>query len=296
MRFRSRHTIASTLLFATSITLLLSCSNTTPTIPLSNSEATTVTETVDYSAYTELLSNYVDAKGMVDYAGLQQNRQPLDAFIADLGTLSEATYAGWSSDHQMALWINAYNAITLKEIIDHYPIQKGGFIDRALYPANSIRQIDGVWKKHTTSVLGQDITLDAIEHKVLRAQFDEARIHFAIVCASISCPSLRAEAYEGETLEDQLDEQTRIFLADNTKFRIDSQAKKIHLSPIFEWFDTDFTTKYNLDNHITGRSKPLAAVLDFIRVHINESNGKYLSDESFAISYLDYDWSLNEQQ
>jgi hypothetical protein len=232
---------------------------------------------------------------MVDYATLQKNRTPLESFIREMGALSEETYAGWIEADQIAFWINAYNAITLKAIIDNYPIKKGGLIKRSLYPANSIRQIDGVWKKNTISIIGQDITLDAIEHKVLRALFDEPRIHFAIVCASISCPSLLSEAYEAEKLEAQLDDQARRFLADSGKFEIDESDKTIYLSPILDWFEEDFLDHYNLDQAITGRSKKLGAVLDFVRVHLDDVQAARLTDATYKIEYLDYDWSLNEQ-
>ncbi len=277
-------------------TLLISCADSPLAIPATNAGTSNMTQPFDYTEYTKLLKIYVDDAGMVDYATLQKNRALLDTLIADMGTLNPDTYAGWSKEAQFAFWINAYNAVTLKTIIDNYPIKKGGLIKRSLYPDNSIRQIDGVWKKKTTSIIGQDITLDEIEHKVLREQFGDPRMHFAIVCASMSCPPLRAEAFESDKLDAQLADQSHVFLSDKEKFRIDSNNEKIYLSPILDWFDEDFADHYNLDQAITGRSKRLGAVLDFVRTHLNDDHAVHITDSSFKIEYLDYDWSLNEQK
>ncbi|MBN4046901.1 DUF547 domain-containing protein [bacterium AH-315-P07] len=216
-----------------------------------------------------------------------------------MGSLSPDTYAGWSKDHQLAFWINAYNAITLRAIIDNYPIKKGGIINRNVYPANSIRQIAGVWKKNTTSVLGKPITLNDIEHDVLRDQFNQPLMHFAIVCASISCPALRNEAFESDSdgrLLEQLSDQAAKFLADPAKFRIDEKNKIIYLSPILDWFDEDFVEEFNLNNEITGRNETTGAVLDFIRRNYQDKGYIHLTDSTYKIDYLDYDWSLNVQQ
>ena len=236
---------------------------------------------IDYTQYTELLNTHVDQSGMINYATLQKNREPLDTFLKTLTNIPQETYNGWTQNDQLAFWINAYNAITLREIVDHYPIQKGSLINRSLYPENSIRQINGVWGKNTTHLLGQDITLHQIENAIIRSQFNEPRIHFAIVCASLGCPPLRNEAFIGPKLEAQLSDQTRKFLADPAKFTINSKKKKIQLSPIFDWFESDFNE---------------TSIRDFIAQYAPEGSVAYINDPKFKIKHLDYDWSLNEQQ
>jgi len=251
-----------------------------------------------HSTYDALLNAYVSEEG-VDYAGLKADRAGLDGFIAALGTIEQATYDGWSEQEKLALWINAYNAITLKYIIDNYPIEKGSIISGAMYPANSIRQIEGVWKTLTTPVVGKGWTLDAIEHEILRAQFHEPRIHVAIVCASVSCPPLRNEAFVADRLDEQLADQSSQFLASDINFRIeraeDGKKGRIMLSAIFDWFGGDFVRGYAEDGPVSGHSTKERAVLNFISAYASEADARYLAAESYAIGYQKYDWSLNER-
>lgn len=248
-----------------------------------------------YKEYADVLSKHVNAQGQVDYRALKANRAPLDQFIARLGALSPATYATWDDDAKIAFWSNAYNAITLLYVIDHYPIQPGGFLARARFPRNSIRQIDGMWTDLTTPVLGKPITLDAIENEILRKEFNEPRIHMAIVCASIGCPYLRSEPYTAEKLDAQLTDQAKRFLGSKDKFLIDLAKSTVSISPIFKWFDSDFTAAYTPDSGFTSTSGAQRAVLHFAAKHLSETDAAYLRDETYSLVWLDYDWSLNEQ-
>jgi hypothetical protein len=173
-----------------------------------------------YEDYAALLATRVNQRGMVYYQGLKANPQRLHAFLAALADLSPETYQKWSEPEKTALWINAYNALTLKAIIDHYPIRASLF-KSLVYPRNSIRQIPGVWDGLRFPVMGKKMTLDEIEHGVLRQEFNEPRIHLALVCAALGCPPLRTEPYEGAKLDRQLNDQARVFLANPHKFRID---------------------------------------------------------------------------
>jgi len=248
-----------------------------------------------YDDYDALLHEYVDKNGMVDYGALLDDRFRLDAFVASMNNIPPEESDAWNRQEKMAFWINAYNAITIKYILDNYPIQKGSIVNRTLYPDNSIRQIDGIWKKLTSPVLGTPITLNDIEHEILRPVFNDPRIHVAIVCASIGCPPLRSEVFLPDQLEEQLEDHTRIFLSDPDKFRIDKTKNKVYISPIFDWFGEDFTDGYNKDGAITKFSKEENAVLDFISNYIDSDSAAYLQGQSYSVSYSDYDWSLNEQ-
>ncbi len=249
-----------------------------------------------YAAYGKLLAAHVAKDGGVDYAAMKKDRAPLDSATAAMASLSKAEYGRWKRDDKIALWINAYNAYTLTAVLDHYPIQPGGLAARMRFPANSIRQIDGVWDALEWTVMGEAYTLEQIEHKVLRKEFaDEPRVHMAIVCASAGCPPLRNEPFAGENIEQQLAGQSRAFLVAPEKFRIDEAGGKVYLSPIFKWFGGDFTGKYGAAS-FAGQTKTNSAVLDFISQHISEDGAKFLREGAYKIVYLDYDWGLNEQK
>ncbi|RMD99900.1 MAG: DUF547 domain-containing protein, partial [Deltaproteobacteria bacterium] len=231
--------------------------------------------------------------GRVDYRHLQQNREDLDRYLEAVAKFPEAEYRRLSKADQIAFWINVYNARTLQVILDHYPIERRGLLGR-LFPANSIRQIPGVWDKLRFPVLGKEYTLNDIEHEILRKRFGEPKIHFALVCASIGCPPLRPEAYVGERLDEQLDDQIRKFLADTTKFRI--EGKRVYLSQIFKWFGEDFLPAYGDTEHFPNLSKEERAVLNFLSRYLPEEERQRLeAARKIEIEYLDYDWRLNER-
>lgn len=253
------------------------------------------TNAFHYEDYAKVLETYVDNNGMVDYDALKANRARLDAFAAAIGDLSPKTFDSWSEKEKVAFWINAYNALTLKAIIDHYPI-KSSFVASLRFPKNSIRQIPGVWDDLKFRVMGREMTLDEIEHTRLRGNFNEPRIHVALVCAALGCPLLRNEPFTADRLDAQLDDQASRFLKDSEKFRIDRDNGRIYLSPIFKWFGDDFIATYGTSAKFPGRSQAERAVLSFITRYLSKSDARYLSEAKFGIEYLDYDWSLNEQK
>lgn len=270
----------------------LGFSTTTKSLQFANA-ATTNTKAINLDGYASVLKTYVNQQGMVNYQALQAKKAPLDAFAASLGTLEQPAYEGLKEPEKIALLLNAYNALTLEAILSHYPI-KPSLSGSVLYPKNSIRQIPGVWDKLEFQVLGKATTLDNIEHQMLRKQFAEPRIHLALVCASIGCPTLRNEPYVAERLAEQLDDQTRKFLADPLKFRIDRQARVVYLSPLVKWYGGDFVGKYGTDK-FAGHNDTERAVLNYFRSVLPPSESEFLNKEKFEIKYLDYDWSLNEQ-
>lgn len=247
-----------------------------------------------YADYAEVLNEYVNNTGMVNYRELKAKPERLNSFLAALADLPPATYQKWNDQEKIAFWINAYNALTLKAIIDHYPI-RASFFKGFLHPRNSIRHIPGVWDTLRFPVMGKRMTLDEIEHGVLRKEFNEPRIHLALVCAARGCPPLRTEPYEGAKLDQQLNDQTRVFLANPKKFRIDRGQGKVYLSPIFKWFGGDFVKTYGTDKAFQGFSPDERAVLNFVSQYLAASDRDYLLQGQYTIAYLDYDWSLNEQ-
>lgn len=250
---------------------------------------------LDTKLYADVLSTHVNDEGMVDYRGLQSNRATLDRYVASMARLDPKVYEAWNEKQKIAFWINAYNSLTLRVIIDHYPIKSGGFLSGIRFPKNSIRQIPGVWDKIEHTVMGRQMTLDAIEHETLRKQFDEPRIHMALVCAAIGCPPLRNEPYTGIRLDAQLENQSRKFLRNPEKFRIDRGSNAVRLSSIFKWFGGDFGKEYQT-KEFQQADASVRPVLEFVSLHVSDQDGQYLKKQQYRIEYLDYDWTLNEQR
>lgn len=248
-----------------------------------------------YADYAAALEAYVSEDGMVSYRELKAHRETLDAFVSALAGLDPKQYAEWPDPAKVAFWLNAYNGLTLRVVIDHYPIRTS-FPASLIYPDNSIRQIRGVWTDIEFPLMGKMMTLDKIEHEVLRKQFTEPRIHMALVCAAIGCPPLRNEPYTGDRLDAQLNDQARAFLGNPAKFRIDRAKKRVYLSPIFDWFGGDFVKEYGTSTEFGGYSEAKRAVLSFISRYVGEEDRAYLAAGSYDIKWLDYDWSLNEQK
>lgn len=246
-----------------------------------------------HALYDQILKEYID-DGQVDYARLKGNREGLDRYVTLLAELEPHLYETWNEPAKIAFWINAYNAITLKVILDHYPIERSSSPASLVFPASSIRQIPGVWDRITHPVMGRLMTLDRIEHEVLRKRFKEPRIHMALVCAAKGCPPLRSEAYTGKRLHEQLDGQTGRFLADPMKFRIDRAQGIVRLSSIFEWFGQDFLNAYGLPEGFPGHSETERAVLAFISRHLSPEDRDFLRQGNYRLATLDYDWTLND--
>jgi hypothetical protein len=212
-----------------------------------------------------------------------------------LAALDPEVFGKWSDKEKIAFWINAYNALTLRVIIDNYPI-KASFFNALRFPQNSIRQIKGVWDEIQFPVMGRNMTLDNIEHDTLRSQFDEPRIHVALVCAALGCPPLRNEPYISARLESQLDDQARRFFKDPGIFRVDREEGRIYLSSIFKWFGGDFVKAYGSGTGFKGKGETERAVLNFASNYLDRDEKSYLEKGGYSISYLPYDWSLNEKQ
>ena len=209
----------------------------------------------------------------MDYAKLKKYPAELDAYLATLAAVPESAFKKWDRNQQMAFLINLYNAATLKLVADHYPIKSIKDIGNVL---------KGPWKQEVVRVFGKVQTLDHIEHDLLRPKYKDPRVHFAVNCASIGCPSLRPEAFQGAKLDAQLDEQGRLFLADKSKNHLDAKNKTLYLSQIFDWFKDDFTAKSG-------------SVEKFIAPYVSEADRKLIERGGLSIKNTNYDWNLNKQ-
>ena len=237
---------------------------------------------VNTDALASVLAAYVDDGGLVDYESLQGDRQSLDAYNASLQLTTPDTFESWSEAEQIAVLINAYNSLTLKSIIDQDPIR------------DSIKDIRGVWRFNKHGLFQDRQTLNNIEHDILRVDYNEPRIHAALVCAAISCPYLRQEPFTGENLDAQLDDQVKIFLSREEAFKIDRDNNVVMLSAIFDWFGQDWVPSFGTEDGFAG-SKNEKAVLNFISEYVSAEDKAYLEAGGYDVKYTDYDWALNRQ-
>lgn len=219
-----------------------------------------------HSIFDNLLKKYV-SNGKVDYKGFKSEEAIFNKYLDELSSVNVSEFNNFSKNEKLSFFINAYNAFTIKLILDNYPIK-------------SIRNIGilpgAPWKKDFFSLLGEKRNLDWIEHSKLRVDFQEPRIHFAIVCASIGCPHLIPEAYASKSLNNQLQKSMESFLSDKTKNRYDNKTNTLYISKIFDWFQKDFTVNSSL--------------VQFIKIGMKEE-----IPENARIIYTDYDWNLNEK-
>ncbi len=255
-----------------------------------------------YDAYAKVLKAYVDEDGQVDYAGLKADRDGLDQFVRSIGWLPAEVYNKWGRDERLAFWMNTYNALTLKLVIDNYPI-KPGRLGKMVGPANSVKQIPNRWSKPFFLVKGAPTSLDEIEHEILREQkkksahrqFGDPRIHMTLVCAARSCPPLRDEPYDPKRLDEQFADQARRFVAAPSRFQIDTDTDQVYLSSIFKWFGGDFIARYAPPSGFGRGGAAQRATLHYVSEFLPPEQADYLRNRNYKVAYLRYDWSLNEQ-
>ncbi|UCE98585.1 MAG: DUF547 domain-containing protein [Planctomycetota bacterium] len=243
----------------------------------------------------DILTNYVDEEGMVDYKTLKRKRFDLKKLLDEFDNLDRELYNSWPQEDKIAFWLNAYNIQMLKIIVDNYPIESSR-IYRLFWPPTSIRHIKDIWNKYKFVVMDEEFTLAEIEKRLFRQEFDEPRIFFALSQASISSPPLRNEPYYGHRLYEQLDHQVKKFLADTQGFRIDRYDKTVYLSAILQptWFGREFFSKYGTDKKFKDQQPPTRAVLNFITNYISEHDIAFLEVQNYSIKYMKYDWRLND--
>jgi len=241
-----------------------------------------------YAVYASVLRAQVRPTG-VNYAALKADRAGLDEAIAALNSSAAGAEATWSRDERLAFWINAYNMLTLRAIIDHYPIQSRWL---TLAPRNSIRQIDGVWTSLKWQVAGRLVTLDDIEHRVVRPLFREPRIHFALNCASKSCPALALQPYLADRLGTQLDAAARAYLGTAEGARLTDTT--LAVSSLFKWYGEDFVAEYASRIPAT-RPAHERAILGILAEYGPAAIADQARLGGGRIRFLDYNWSLNDQ-
>lgn len=230
-----------------------------------------------HKLFTELLNDVIN-NGLVDYESLVKDSR-LNKYIEQLKQRDPSEIK--DKNERLAFWINAYNAFTLFVIVDNYPVEsindlhKGGLV---------IGQVLGttIWHHEFIEINNEVYSLNNIEHDIIREEFNEPRIHFALVCAAMSCPPLRFEAYEGYKLDKQLEDQSITFLRNESKNKFDVDSKTAYLSKIIDWYDDDF----GADDE---------AVLKYLASFLEKDISKDIRNtaKEWDIDYNSYDWSLN---
>ncbi len=221
----------------------------------------------NYTQLDNLLQTRV-INGLVDYKSIKENPTVLTEFLKSVREITELEFNSWNKDQQLSMLINLYNAATINLIIDNYPVK-------------SIKRIGGIfkgpWKQKLVGLFDENITLNHLEHEIIRKKFSEPRIHFALVCAAMGCPILRSQAYVPANLDIQLSDQAKVFIKDTPlKNRYEATNKTLYLSPIFKWYKVDF-------------EREAGSLVNYLQLYYPEI------DNEVKIRYTDYDWSLNSQ-
>lgn len=239
----------------------------------------------DHGLFTEVLAAVVEDDG-VAYRHLADDPSKLNVYIARLEATDPAAVQSAAPADRLAFWINAYNACMLKRVIEDYPIRRAGGLLRirnaaAGRPANSVWQIPDVFTGDHCPVAGAVRSQDEIEHEIIRPMGD-ARIHFAINCAAVSCPPLIPQAYDGSSLDSQLDDQVLAFTGDPAQFRVATVdgRRTVRVNTLLDWFKEDFGG--------------VEGIRSFLARYTSGAEREALEDPGTELEFVDYDWTLND--
>ena len=238
---------------------------------------------LDHGIYDQLLQQYVDSDGLVQYAALARDRDRLDAYVDTLARYSPESHPGRFPDRncELAYWINAYNAFVLKGVIDAYPIAsvKGAFV------------FGGFFNREEFVAGGRSLTLNDIENDIIRPEYREPRIHFAVNCAAMSCPQLENRAFTGPDLDFRLERALERFARDPKYVKLGGSI--LYLSKILDWYGGDFSTWFP-PNRPNPKNKP--PIVNYLLPYLPAETAAQLATMAVInLEYYDYDWSLNEK-
>lgn len=235
----------------------------------SREDTQTPNTTFSHDLFNQVLQEHVE-DGLVDYAKLKANPEQFEKYLDQLAT---AKPAEMSYNEQLAFWINAYNAVVIKGVIDHYPIKS----------VKKVKLFNGFFSRLKFQVAGETYSLDNIEHDIIRREFVDPRTHFALICGSKGCPQIENTAFLSETIEEQLDAVTLKFVTNPEKVKLDRDKRRVYLSKIFKWYKKDFTEGY-------------VGVADFLSDYLPPVDAEFVAAKDVKFHYLDYDWNLNDKK
>ena len=239
------------------------------------------------TALEQLLDVYV-RDGFVYYRALKADRRKLDGYITQLGAVNAGSL---SRDEQLALWLNAYNALVLRTVIDRYPIQGGS----PAYPPHSVRQVPGAFDRMPHRVAGRSVTLDDIEQKIL-PEFHDPRVYLALGRGAVGSGRLRSEPFTPGRIEAQLSEVAAECTTRPVCVRIDRGTKTVLASAIFSWREKEFSAAYagSAAAVFAGRSPIERAILAFVEPKLFPAERELLAENTFRVAFDPFDWSLND--
>ncbi|MFZ2148529.1 MAG: DUF547 domain-containing protein, partial [Sedimentisphaerales bacterium] len=245
----------------------------------------------------EILKNYVNDEGMVDYKTLRRKRLELKALLQEFNSLEPNEYKTWPKEDKIAFWLNAYNIQMLNIITENYPIESSRFL--RLFPGwgpNSILHVKGIWTNYKFLVMDEEFTLSEVDKRFFRKEFDDPRIFFAMSRASLSSPPLRNEPYYGYKLSEQLDDQVKRFLSSPLAFGTDKEKGRVYLSSLFQSssYGKEFISKFAIDKKFKDQEPTTRAVLNFITNYVSEEKVSFLEVGNYSVNFMKYDWTIND--
>lgn len=249
---------------------------------------------LSHASFDRLLQRFVDHEGRVNYSALKQDSRDLDQYYHLIATFSPDSHPDLfpSESHKLAYWINAYNATAIKTVLTYYPISS---VLDVKPPAVFffLSEKSGFFVFQRLTYGGKTTSLYYLGNGVIRERFQEPRIHFALNCAALGCPRLPRQAFSGEDLERQLDQETRKFLSEARNFRIDHSGKTIYMSSIFKWYEDDFLNWYQKNY-----SESKASLVNYIALYLTSDKAAELKEHGnqYALRFLPYDWGLNDKK
>ena len=274
------------------LTLTVSCTAIRPPLDLEEGLSLSAADTIDYTSYERLLSDYVDERGLVDYARLRENSGDLDRFYHQIATYSPDSHPQFfdDDDARLAYWINSYNLTTMQGVLYNYPITSVAEVAPPallfFFPSKS-----GFFYFQRFTYGGAETSLYYLENNVIRKRFKDPRYHFGLNCASSSCPQLPRVPFYPDRLDEQLEAEAAKFINLNDNVRYDKLEKTLYLSAIFNWYEKDFLNWLE----ITSPDQDLT-IADYVLRYLKGETAELIKRDrdSLRIEYLPYDWGLND--
>ncbi len=242
-------------------------------------------DTFSHDAFDRVLREHVDSQGLVDYGGLVDDPADLDLYYRQIASISPDNRPDrfGNDTERLTYWLNAYNASVMKAVIEAYPISEVGDVG---FPFWKI----GFFVQQKIVLGGESMSLYHLENAVVRDRFRDPRIHFALNCASASCPRLPDRAFQPAMLEQRLEEETHRFINETRNVRVDHAERILHLSSIFDWYETDFTV------WPAQELPPSPTLIDYIRLYADTELKEDLARaREYEVRFNPYDWSLNDR-
>lgn len=237
-----------------------------------------------HGPFDQVLQSAVDPAGRVDYAGLKACPTLLDSYLDSLAACSPRNHPERFPDrgHELAYWINAYNALVLRGVLEGYPVAR----------VDELGGLESFFRRRTWTIGGQPLTLDQLEGEIIRPQYRDPRVHFALNCGALSCPPLLDRAYTAGKLDSLLDARLRSFAADPQQVRLDRQKGRLHLSRIMDWYREDFIRWFPM--RPAAPAQP--TLVDYLLPYLPADLAGYLAQHpATELVFEEYDWTLNQQ-